>query len=57
MHRDVIVIGGMFPVYWALDSTGIHNFLGKRGLIAYVTKRRLLGDIEIRDDKHILWRR
>lgn len=39
-----LYIGGLWPVYWAEDSGEAkrRHFFGKRRLLAYLAKRRLL---------------
>lgn len=55
---EVVVIGGLFPIYWIHDRDGSHNFIGKRGVIAHIAKKKLLGHtMEIRDPNNILGRK
>tara|TARA_R110002126_G_scaffold246436_1_gene389431 strand:+ start:608 stop:817 length:210 start_codon:yes stop_codon:yes gene_type:complete len=52
-----LYIGGLWPVYWAEDSVEVKRrfFLGKRKLVAYLTKRKLMStNFKIIDRQGIL---
>jgi hypothetical protein len=52
-----LYIGGLWPVYWAEDSREVKRryFLGKRKLMIYLTKRKLLStNFKIIDRQGIL---
>lgn len=52
-----LYIGGLWPVYWVDDTEEVKRryFFGKRKLLAYLTKRKLLADrVTIVDRQGIL---
>ena len=52
-----LYIGGLWPVYWVDDTEEVkrRHFFGRRKLLAYLTKRKLLADrVTIVDRQGIL---